>query len=299
MNNIFVNIHGWLKDNWVLTLFALVAGALTTYMDVQNVPLVWLGALILVLIVMVQGYNSWDQLQRVDRYNTNYIQSLNRETEERLAIRDRAAEELRAQLHAAGVSAAELNDLVNNQKETLAQNDQAINERDRRIATLTEQVDLFEAAANKARGEVEVAQMHRNVLRSELLDATNVLQGTLKVLASAYPSGIRRENFLNKLVTFLYVDLPGDQVRFACPVYDAKAGPLATDTKAFVEFLDSLPPYEKAWDGHLPTMVPDRLNKLADQVHALRTQPVIGVAATGKPPAKSRVAKKRSRAQNP
>lgn len=294
MNDFFVNLNGWLKEQWAVVGTIVILGILTLVMHSYGTPVTYLGIAFLLAAAPFLSYAAWSKLKT----QVSWATKLQASSDEQARCQEEVIDGLRVKLHGASIANAQLNHIVNELKETGEKTTNALAESDQQLAEKLTRIEGLETQLASMRESKVIRDGWANGLQNELKNQRQLIRALHIFLASVYNSGTRQENYLDELVWFLYVDLPGSQVRFAVPELWEETNPHDKDTKAYVGFLKKLPAYEQAWDGHLPTMVFDRLNELAGKLYDTRISPPIALAATGKAPTKARAIKKRVRAQH-
>jgi hypothetical protein len=294
MNDFFVNLHGWLKEQGALIGTLVIIGILTLVMHSYGTPATYLGIAILLAAAPFLSYAAWAKL----KLQMSWHAKLQATSDEQARHQQEVIDELRVKLHGASITNAQLNQIVNALKESEQKSAARITDFEQAEAEKLTRIEDLETRLQSMREAEVFRDGWANGLQNELKKHRQLNRALHIFLASVYNSGTRQENYLDELVWFLYVDVPGSQVRFAVPELGEETNPYNKDTKTYVDFLKKLPPYEQAWDGHLPTMVFDRLNELAGKLYDTRLSPPIALASTGKAPTKARVAKKRARGSN-
>ena len=295
MNNFFVNLHAWLKSQLVFVAMAVVFGLVAGFLHFNHSPVTFVAIAALLVLGLYLTYASYRQYEQLVGDHDEQLVNLHREHNAKVTSMADTIEDLRVKLHGAGITNAQLNQYYNTLKETDQKRAARIADLEQAEAEKLTRIEDLESRLQSMREAEVFRDGWANGLQNELKNHRQLNRALHIFLASVYNSGTRQENYLDELVWFLYVDVPGSQVRFAVPELGEETNPYNKDTKTYVEFLKKLPPYEQAWDGHLPTMVFDRLNELAGKLYDTRLSPPIALASTGKAPTKARVAKKRAR----
>jgi hypothetical protein len=295
MNNFFVNLHAWLKSQLVFVAMAVVFGLVAGFLHFNHSPVTFVAIATLVVLTLYLTYANYRQYEQLVGDHDEQLVSLHREHNAKVTSMADTIEDLRVKLHGANINNATLRNQLESKElgysqaqADLAAGELKLAEKLARIEDLEVQLQTAKENALFSDNRHSVAKMESDYLRQHSREL-------MIFLASVYESGTRQENYLDGLHWFLYVDAPGSQVRFLVPELSAEISAYDKDAKTFVNFLKALPAYEKAWDGHLPNMVYDRLVALAGKLHDTRLSPPIALASTGKAPTKARVAKKRAR----
>ena len=295
MNNFFINLHAWLKSQLVFVSLAVTVGLVALYLHQNHSPVTYVAVITLVVLAAYLSYANYQQREQLVGDHDAQLVNLHREHNATVTSMDGTIEDLRVKLHGAGITNAQLNQIVNALKESEQKSAARITDFEQAEAEKLTRIEDLETRLQSMREAEVFRDGWANSLQNELKKHRQLNRALHIFLASVYNSGTRQENYLDELVWFLYVDVPGSQVRFAVPELGEETNPYNKDTKTYVDFLKKLPAYEQAWDGHLPTMVFDRLNELAGKLYDTRLSPPIALASTGKAPTKARVAKKRAR----
>lgn len=295
MNNFFINLHAWLKSQLVFVSLAVTCGLVSFYLHQNHSPVTYVAVTTLVVLAAYLSYANYQQREQLVGDHDEQLVGVHREHIAEVAKLNDTIENLRVRLHGAGVTNAQLNQIVNELRESDQKSAARIAELEQAEAEKLTRIEDLETRLQSMREAEVIRDGWVRGLQADLKNQRQLTRALHIFLASVYNSGTRQENYLDALTWFLYVDVPGSQVRFAVPELGEETNPYDKDTKTYVEFLKKLPAYEQAWDGHLPTMVFDRLNELAGKLYDTRLSPPIALASTGKAPTKARVAKKRAR----
>lgn len=295
MNNFFVNLHAWLKSQLVFVAMAVVFGLVAGFLHFNLSPVTFVAIATLVVLTLYLTYANYQQREQLVGDHDEQLLSLHREHNEKVHSMDETISDLRVKLHGANINNATLRNQLESKELGYSQAQADLAAGELKLAEKLTHIEDLEVQLQTAKENGVFSDNRFNVAKMESDYLRQHSRELMIFLASVYESGTRQENYLDGLHWFLYVDAPGSQVRFLVPELSVEVPTYDKDAKTFVDFLKALPAYEKAWDGHLPNMVYDRLVALAGKLHDTRLSPPVTVASTGKAPTKARAVKKRAR----